>query len=167
MNRYDEGLFDLPAIRIVAGEYVVTSEDVVIVTLLGSCVAACIRDPITGIAGMNHFMLPSDASSGARRPDANYGVSSMRQLIDEMLERGANAASLQAKIFGGGDVTRRSRQTPVGGMNAEFAIEYLRANNIELLASDVRGTHPRKVFFVCRTGQVFVHYLREAAAETA
>ena len=60
MNRYYEPTFDLPAMRILPGEYFVTSQDMLIVTLLGSCVAACIRDRETGMVGMNHFMLPSD-----------------------------------------------------------------------------------------------------------
>ena len=167
MIRYDEELFGLPAIRIVAGEYAVTAEDVVMVTLLGSCVAACIRDPLSGVCGMNHFMLPSDSGTGSSRSGANYGLASMRRLLDDMIAAGANPACLQAKVFGGGDVSRHNRATGVGKMNVEFALEYLESRGIEILAADVRGTRPRKIFFVQRTGQVFVRYLNEYAMTRA
>jgi chemotaxis protein CheD len=159
MIRYHESMFDLPAVRIVAGESFVTGRDMVIVTLLGSCVAACIRDPVSGLIGMNHFMLPTD--SGLRsKSNGNYGIPAMNRLIGAVLERGANPATLEAKVFGGGVVTGERAFLDVGKMNAEFVVEYLKGKGIAVLAADLRGLQSRKVYFVQRTGRVHVHHLR-------
>lgn len=58
INRYWDSVHQAAAAKLLPGEYYVTVEDEIIVTVLGSCVSACIRDPIRGIGGMNHFMLP-------------------------------------------------------------------------------------------------------------
>jgi chemotaxis protein CheD len=160
MIRYREDLFDLPAVRIVAGEYFVTSQDMVIATLLGSCVAACVRDPHAGIVGMNHFMLPAgnEARSNA---GASYGIPAMNHLIDVMVKRGANPAALEAKVFGGGVVMGSASFLDVGRLNAEFVIEYLKERGIAVLAADLRGLGARKIYFVQRTGSVFVRHLTQ------
>jgi chemotaxis protein CheD len=157
--RYHESTFDLPAARIVAGESFVTANDMVIVTLLGSCVAACIRDPVSGVIGMNHFMLPTDGGLRSKS-NGSYGIPAMNSLIAAVLERGGNRATLEAKVFGGGIVNGTRAFLDVGKMNAEFVVEYLKENGIAVLAADLRGLRSRKIFFLQRTGRVYVHHLR-------
>jgi chemotaxis protein CheD len=160
MIRYHDDLFDLPGVRIVAGEFFATAQDMVLSTLLGSCVSACLRDPYTGIVGMNHFMLPEETMAHATRAGVSYGIPAMNRLVDAMAKHGANPATLEAKIFGGGVVTGANPVVDVGRMNAEFVVEYLKRRGIAVLAADLRGVCARKIFFVQRTGLVRVRYLR-------
>ncbi len=107
-NLYYDQSFDLNAVKILPGEYYVTARDMVLVTVLGTCVAACIRDRVSGIAGMNHFMLPSSRRDGGDPlgVPARYGVYAMGIMINELLKTGAKRNNLEAKVFGGGEVLR-------------------------------------------------------------
>jgi len=104
-NLYFDNNFNIQAVKLLPGEYFVTKEDMLLVTVLGSCVAACIRDRKNGIGGMNHFMLPDSGSSDTNspmNPSARYGVYAMEILINHLLKMGAHRANLEAKVFGGG-----------------------------------------------------------------
>lgn len=162
-NVYYDRTFDCDAAKILPGEYYYTCKDMVIVTVLGSCVSACIRDRVTGIGGMNHFMLP-DGGGDADSPvsaSMRYGTYAMEVLINDLLKAGAKRENLEAKVFGGGNVLRGFIAINVGERNAQFVRDYLRAENIRMVAEDLNDIYPRKVYFFPRSGKVLVKKLRQ------
>lgn len=159
-NRYFDRHFNCDAVKILPGEYYATTEDTVIVTVLGSCVAVCLRDPQKKIGGMNHFLLPSDGTSSTSFDSARYGVYAMELLINQMLKLGADRRRLEAKIFGGGNVLKGFTGFNVGERNAEFTMDYLRAEHIPVLASDLLDIYPRKVYFSPDSGIVNVRKIK-------
>jgi len=164
-NHYRDHHFDCIATKILPGEYYATVGSGVVVTVLGSCVAACIRDPVTGIGGMNHFLLPDDGTAELGT-SARYGACAMELLINELLSMGASRSRLQAKVFGGGNVIAGMVKNDVGRRNAEFVEQYLAREGIPILASDLMGSLPRKVYFFPDTGQVLVKKLQEVKNNT-
>jgi chemotaxis protein CheD len=160
---YYDRTFDCDAAKILPGEFYCTYKDMLIVTVLGSCVSACIRDRVSGIGGMNHFMLPDggDASDPLISASARYGTYAMEVLINELMKSGARRENLEAKVFGGGNVLRGLTALNVGERNAEFVRAYLKAEGIRVLAEDLNDIFPRKVYFFPRTGRVLVKKLRE------
>ena len=160
-NRYYDRHFERDAVKILPGEYFATQGDTMIVTVLGSCVSVCLRDPLTKIAGMNHFLLPTDGGSqDVLSESARYGVYAMDILINHLLKLGASRYRLEAKVFGGGNVLKGFTQTNVGERNAEFVVEYLHMENIPILASDLLDQYPRKVYFFPDTGKVLVRKIK-------
>ena len=161
-NVYYDRSFDCDAAKILPGEYYFTHKDMMIVTVLGSCVSACIRDRVSGIGGMNHFMLP-DSGDGDSPVSASmrYGTYAMEILINDVLKAGARRENLEAKVFGGGNVLRCFVAINVGERNARFVKEYLKAENIRVVAEDLNDVWPRKVYFFPRTGKVLVKKLKQ------
>jgi chemotaxis protein CheD len=160
-NIYFDRNFGVQAAKILPGEYYVSATDMVLVTVLGSCVSACIRDRTLGIGGMNHFMLPdsgTDASDVVSR-SARYGVYAMEILLNQLLKLGARRTSLEAKVFGGGNVLPGFVHANVGNRNAAFVKEFLALEKIPIIAQDLLDTHPRKVYFFAKTGRVLVKKL--------
>ncbi|KND58812.1 Chemotaxis protein CheD [Candidatus Paraburkholderia schumanniana] len=139
-----------------------TSEDMVLVTVLGSCVAACINDRTADIGGMNHFMLPDDGSdaSHATSDSMRYGAYAMEVLINELIKRGGRRERFEAKVFGGGAVLAGMTTINIGDRNSEFVRRYLALKKIRIVAEDLQGMHPLKVAFMPRSGQVMVKKLR-------
>ncbi|WP_420477243.1 chemoreceptor glutamine deamidase CheD [Noviherbaspirillum sp. ST9] len=162
-NVYYDRTFDCDAAKILPGEYYYTCKDMMIVTVLGSCVSACIRDRVTGIGGMNHFMLPDGGSDTDSPVSASmrYGTYAMEVLINDLLKAGARRENLEAKVFGGGNVLRGFIAINVGERNAQFVRDYLRAENIRVVAEDLNDIYPRKVYFFPRTGKVLVKKLKQ------
>ncbi len=158
-NLYYDRIFDCEAAKILPGEYYFTRKPMMIVTVLGSCVAACIRDRVSGIGGMNHFMLPDGESGGASASSMRYGSYAMEVLINQLLKAGARRENLEAKVFGGGNVLQGFTSINVGQRNARFVRDYLRDVNIRILAEDLNDIHPRKVYFFPETGKVLVKKL--------
>ena len=162
LARYFDKQFQLDAIKILPGQYHTAVGDVVIVTVLGSCVSACLWDPSTRIGGMNHFMLPGSGRAGAVSDPsgaARLGVYAMELLINQMLKLGARRNRLQAKVFGGGSVLDGMDALNIGNQNGAFVLEFLREEGIALAAQDLYDTCPRKVYFFPRTGKVMVKRL--------
>ena len=161
-NVYYDRTFDRDAAKILPGEYYFTSKDMMIVTVLGSCVSACLRDRVSGVGGMNHFMLP-DCGDGDSPVSASmrYGTYAMEVLINELLKAGARRENLEAKVFGGGNVLRGFVAINVGERNAQFVRSYLRTEGIRCVAEDLNDIHPRKVYFFPRTGKVLVKKLKQ------
>lgn len=161
-NVYYDRTFDRDAAKILPGEYYFTSKDMMIVTVLGSCVSACLRDRVSGVGGMNHFMLP-DSGDGDSPVSASmrYGTYAMEVLINELLKAGARRENLEAKVFGGGNVLRGFVAINVGERNAQFVRNYLRVEGIRCVAEDLNDIHPRKVYFFPRTGKVLVKKLKQ------
>jgi chemotaxis protein CheD len=160
-NIYFDRTFDRDTAKILPGEYYFTGKDMAIVTVLGSCVAACIRDRVTGVGGMNHFMLPGGDADSPVSASMRYGTYAMEVLINSLLKAGAKRENLEAKVFGGGNVLSNFIAINVGERNAQFVRNYLRAENIRTVAEDLNDIHPRKVYFFPRTGKVLVKKLKQ------
>ena len=142
-------------IKLFPGEFYVTSKtDEVLVTVLGSCVAACIRDPHAGVGGMNHFMLPQNRSGGWGNElrSARFGNFAMEKLINELIKAGASRERMEVKVFGGGNVTDTSNA--VGSDNAEFVLRYLEAEGLRCAAQDLGGVLPRRIHYYPENGRV-------------
>ena len=167
-NLYFDRTFNMQASKIVPGEYYVTRRDMVLVTVLGSCVAACIRDKTNGIGGMNHFMLPKSMGeqSGWISASARYGAYAMEVMINQILKQGAKRENLEAKVFGGGAVLKNMSSLNVGDDNAKFALDYLKKEKIPILAKDLLGDLPRKVYYFPKTGKVLVKKLQSLPNNT-
>ena len=152
-----DAFFKNDAVKILPGEYFVYREDILIMTTLGSCIAACLWDRQARVGGMNHFMLPDgDADSG------RYGSFAMELLINEMMKRGATRSTMEAKVFGGGQVVEGMNQMNIGERNNAFVIEYLKTERIPIMSKDVLGPHPRKVCFLPASGKAMVKRLAVA-----
>jgi len=154
--------FRRQSIKLLPNEYYVTGDDVMLTTVLGSCVSACIRDERAGVGGMNHFMLPDDdgqpASAAARAAPASmrYGSFALEVLINELLKLGARRERLEAKVFGGGAVLGNMTTLNIGDRNAAFVLRYLKAEDIRVAAQDLCGPHARRVSYFPRTGLALV-----------
>ncbi len=160
---YKDHHFQYDAVKVLPGEYFVSDEDLVIMTVLGSCIAACIWDGKVRAGGMNHFMLPDgDGLEGAGR----YGSYAMELLINEMLKKGARRESMQAKIFGGAQVMAGFTTMNVGERNTKFVLDYLATERIPVVSQDVLDIHPRKVCFFPVTGKALVKRLAHSHPET-
>jgi chemotaxis protein CheD len=152
---YFERDFARNAVKIMPGEFFVDRADVVISTVLGSCVSACMWDRREKIGGMNHFMLPG-ADSGAgdlTNASGRYGVFAMEQLINELIKRGARKSNLEAKVFGGGSVLRNFSTLNVGERNAGFVLDFLRTEGIRVVSQDLLDVYPRRVAFFPASGR--------------
>jgi len=158
--RYHDTRFQTMAAKLLPTQYLVVDDDMALTTILGSCVAACLRDPLLKIGGMNHFLLP-EGQVGDGAP-ARYGSYAMELLINDLLKRGANRSRLEAKVFGGANVLKGFTSNPVGTRNAEFVRQYLQAERIPVVAEDLCGIHPRKIWFFPATGRVVVQKLPHA-----
>jgi chemotaxis protein CheD len=134
--------------------YLTTRADEVIVTVLGSCVSACIRDVQTGVGGMNHFMLASDAAGqwGSDQQSTRYGNFAMEKLINELIKAGCPRERMEIKVFGGGNVTDTRNQ--IGTQNAEFVLRYLEDEGLSCAARDLGGSYPRRIQYFPATGRV-------------
>lgn len=161
-NHYFDRNFNTDAAKILPGEYYVTGRDMLLVTVLGSCVAACIRDPKTGIGGMNHFMLPE---GGSAADGGRYGSYAMELLINEMIKRGATRQTMEAKVFGGGAVISGMSSLNVGERNTHFVMDYLRTERITVVSKDVMDIYPRKVCFLPASGKAMVKRLASTNTE--
>ncbi|MXS81543.1 chemoreceptor glutamine deamidase CheD [Nitrosomonas oligotropha] len=161
-NLYFDKSFNNQAVKLLPGEYYVTDKDLLLVTVLGSCVAACIRDSYSGIGGMNHFMLP-DGGGDAGSPlnaSARYGTYAMEILINQLLKLGARRGNLEAKVFGGGNVLDGLTVANVGQRNADFVLKFLQTEKIKVVAQDLVDIFPRKVYFFPKSSKVMVKKLR-------
>ena len=160
---YKDHHFQYDAVKVLPGEYFVSTDDMVLMTVLGSCISACIWDGRVRAGGMNHFMLPDgDASDGFGR----YGSYAMELLINEMLKRGARRESMQAKVFGGAQVMAGFTSMNVGERNTKFVLDYLATERIPVVSQDVLDRHPRKVCFFPVTGKALVKRLAHTHPET-
>ena len=166
-NLYFDSSHNTDAAKILPGEYYATARDMVLVTVLGSCVCACIRDKVSGIGGMNHFMLPdSGQDQSPLGNSARYGTYAMEILINQLLKMGAKRSNFEAKVFGGGAVLRGFTVSNVGERNAEFVLHYLKTEQIRIAAQDLLDIYPRKVYFFPKTGLVRVKMLKEVHNDT-
>ena len=151
--------------KILPGEFYITRSDEAITTVLGSCISACIRDPLAGVGGMNHFMLPEDTTQGKSTwldSDAGlatrYGSFAMESLINGLLKLGARRERLEVKLFGGGHILNVG--IDVGERNIEFARRFVKTEGYVVAAEDVGLNVPRRVVYLPTSGKVRVKHLR-------
>jgi chemotaxis protein CheD len=152
-------------VKILPGEYYVSRTEEAISTVLGSCVSACVCDPTRGLGGMNHFMLPEDATVGPNDwldPQVGlatrYGSYAMESLINDLLKLGAARERLEIKLFGGGRIL--AAMTDVGGRNIKFIRDYMTLEGYQVAAEDLGGTQPRKVVYFPTSGRARLRKLR-------
>lgn len=154
-------------VHIIQGEYNVSDDPgVVLTTLLGSCVAACLRDPVAGVGGINHFLLPGQEDGAQRSADETYGVHLMELLVNGLLRRGARRERLEGKLFGG--ARTMDGLADIGARNAAFAERFLRHEGIRMSGGSLRGEHGRRIQFWPVSGrarQAFLTPMQTPAAE--
>ncbi|WP_434633744.1 chemoreceptor glutamine deamidase CheD [Chromobacterium sp. CV08] len=164
-HQYFDKHFQMTAVKVFPGEFHATDQPRMLVTLLGSCVAVCLSDRISGVAGMNHFLLPEGSLDlGAGTSAARFGVNAMELLITDMQKLGAMRHRLEAKIFGAGNVLDGMTVVNVGERNTNFIRGYLANEQIPVLAEDLLGDCARKVYFFTNTGKVLIKKLKRSSS---
>ncbi len=160
----------MPKFVITPGEQRAGTGTFLVSTLLGSCVAACLYDPVAKVAGMNHFLLANKRYAKERPLNiteaGRYGMHAMELLINEMTRLGAQKKRMRAKAFGGGavlDVVGKDNFLCVGDVNARFIREYLASEGIPLEASDLGGELGRVIRFRTDTYAVYQRYIKKAS----
>ena len=146
--------FENDAVKVLPGQFFVHHEDLLIMTTLGSCIAACLWDRERKVGGMNHFLLPEAA-----------GAYAMELLINELIKRGASRSTLEAKVFGGGAVISGMTSLNVGERNTQFVLDYLKTERIAVVNKDVLDIYPRKVCFLPASGRAMVKRLAPSHPE--
>ena len=170
IRRYWDPLHETFAAKLLPGEYYVTTQAEMICTVLGSCVSACVRDRVTGIGGMNHFMLPLDRSQGESAwseldsAATRYGNVAMERLINDLLKAGASRRELEFKLVGGGKVL--AAMTDVGQANIDFVRSYMQTEGYRVAGEDLGDVYPRKVHFYPDSGRVRVKKLLATRNDT-
>ena len=170
VSRYWDRSLDTVAAKILPGEFYVTAQDEVIVTVLGSCVSACIRDCVFGVGGMNHFMLPLQGPDGGSWETkgvglaTRYGNHAMEHLVNEILKNGGMRKNLEIKVFGGGKIL--SQMTDIGEKNIQFVLDYIQTEGLVLLNQDLGDIYPRKVQYHPKSGKVRIKKLRSLHNDT-
>jgi len=146
--------------HLIQGEHLVVDDpDTVVTTILGSCVSACLRDPVMGIGGMNHFLLPGRSETEG----VQYGAYAMEVLINALLKRGARRDRLEAKLFGGARMVQGL--TDIGAQNARFARTFLEHEGIAFLGGSLGGASARRLLYWPVSGVARQHRLAVATSE--
>ena len=158
---YFDPYFETDAVKILPGEFYVTQQNLLLVTVLGSCVAACLRDKSLSLGGICHFMLPTaQYDRDLVGCSVRYGSHALEVLINELLKRGAKRENLEAKVFGGGNVLAADGSQVIGERNADFLLSYLEAEAIPIVSQSLLGAYPQKVYFFPASGRVLVKKLK-------
>ncbi len=164
---YFDKKFGCKGLRVRPGEYKVSRDkDMMLVTILGSCVAACIRDPFLGIGGMNHFLLPEsngNSFGGVADEGTRYGNHAMELLINDLLKLGCKKERFEVKVFGGAHVGNMN--VSVGQDNSDFIMQYIEQEVLNLVSHDLGGNRARKIHFFPETGRV-ARFLFQATSQS-
>jgi chemotaxis protein CheD len=145
------------------GEFYASNAPIIINTLLGSCVAVCLFDPIRQIGGMNHILMPGKADLRNFDTSASYGINAMELLINRIMVLGGNRRHLVAKVFGGANVIPTiSEENGMGRKNEAFVVEFLQIEKIKIISQDLGGNQSRRIYFHTDTGDVFLRRIRFA-----
>jgi chemotaxis protein CheD len=152
---YYDPLFRTHAVRVNPGEYHATTKNIALVTLLGSCVSVCLRDPETKVGGMNHFLLPGYPGGRDDLAETAYGEVAIDALTRRLVSMGASSGRFVAKVFGGARLYGDSI-VDVGKRNADFVLAALHARGVPILHQDLYATNPRRLYFFPATGDCYV-----------
>jgi chemotaxis protein CheD len=159
-KRFFDPKFKAYSSVVLPGEFATTNQsDHMLVTVLGSCIAACIRDPDIQIGGVNHFLLAEPKSAHDTPVSNRYGCYAMECLINEIIKAGGRRDRLEIKLFGGASLFESSLN--IGGKNSEFAINYLKREGFKIAACDVGGERPRRIHYFPSTGQVMRQMIQQ------
>lgn len=168
VRRMRDSRFPHEIASILPGEYFVSREPMVVYTVLGSCISACVRDPIAGVGGMNHFMLPAptehqtgDAWGGE---SARYGSFAMEQLINGILKRGGQKDRLEVKLFGAGKIYEGN--IDVGARNTEWVLNYVKTERLSVVGRDLGDVYPRKIYYFTDSGRVLMKRIQRIKNQT-
>ena len=154
-RRFFDAATSMWTVKVFPGEFYVTQKaDEVLLTVLGSCVSACIRDSVAGVGGMNHFMLPHHESGtwGDDLKSTRFGNFAMEKLINELIKAGCARERMEIKVFGGGNVTDTGNA--IGSENSQFVLDYLKAEGLRCAAQDLGGSLPRRILYYPTAGRV-------------
>jgi len=151
------------AVKVLPGEFFVHADDILVLTTLGSCIAACLWDRERRVGGLNHFMLPD---AGGAADSGRYGAYAMEVLINELIKLGASRTTMEAKVFGGGAVIGGMNSLNVGERNTRFVLDYLKTERIDVVSKDVLDVYPRKVCFLPASGKAMVKRLATTNSDT-
>jgi len=155
-------------VKVGPGEHFVTDRaEIAIATVLGSCVSACIRDPVARVGGLNHFMLPesNDGYWGRAAASLRYGNFAMERLVNDILIRGGQRGRLEIKLFGGGCLAADMGR--IGERNADFVERYLREEGMVPLVRQLRGKSARRLVYFATEGRCFMQEMRDEAPRIA
>ncbi len=145
------------AVKVKPGEYYIADQDMVITTVLGSCVSACIVDPKLKLGGLNHFMLPSGSADEDISRSSRYGLFAMEQLINEMMKHGCDRDRMEVKLTGGGNMM--TGISNIGQQNIDFILKYIEDEDLNLIAKDLGGDQARRVVYFPTEGRMLVNKL--------
>ncbi|MEK7351868.1 MAG: chemoreceptor glutamine deamidase CheD [Nitrospirota bacterium] len=166
IRRMRDNRFPHEIASILPGEFFVSREPMVVYTVLGSCISACIRDPIVGVGGMNHFMLPEpkETAHDSWGESTRYGSYAMESLINEILKRGGLKRRLEIKLFGAGKIYEGN--IDVGANNAKWVIGYLKSEGLAAIKTDLGDVFPRKVYYFTDSGRVLMKRIERVKNQT-
>jgi chemotaxis protein CheD len=151
---------------ILPGEFFVSATPMIVYTVLGSCISACIRDPVISVGGMNHFMLPKPSGGGSDSwgESTRYGSYAMESLINEILKQGGMKSRLEVKLFGAGKIYEG--KIDVGARNAEWVLGFLKMEGLVPIKTDLGDVYPRKVYYFTQSGQVLMKRIEQLKNQT-
>ncbi len=166
IRRMQDHRFPHEIAAILPGEFFVSAEPMIVYTVLGSCVSACIRDPLAGVGGMNHFMLPQpkNASTDSWGESTRYGSYAMESLINDILKRGGVKSRLEVKLFGAGRIY--DGNIDVGARNAEWVLEYIKTEGLTACKTDLGDILPRKIYYFTESGRVLMKKIENVKNDT-
>ncbi len=166
IRRMHDHRFPHDIAAILPGEYFVSDQPMIVYTVLGSCVSACIRDPLVGVGGMNHFMLPKPKEAGTDSwgESTRYGSYAMESLINEILKRGGVKSRLEIKLFGAGRIYEGN--IDVGARNAEWVLEYIKTEGLKACKTDLGDILPRKIYYFTESGRVLMKKIEKVKNNT-
>ncbi len=162
-----DGRFPHKVAQVLPGDFYASKAPMVVYTVLGSCISACILDPVSKVGGMNHFMLPAPKGDGRHDSwgeSARYGSYAMEMLINTIMKLGGCKDRLEVKIFGGAKLFESSRN--VGENNIEWAINYIETEGLNLLKQDTGDLYPRKIYYFTETGRVLMKKIKRMRNST-
>jgi chemotaxis protein CheD len=163
IRRYYDSAESAWVAQVLPGDYYVTVAPELITTVLGSCVSSCVRDPVIGIAGLNHFMLPGQTGGSFQTGEAlRYGCFAVERLLNELVKHGALRERLEIKVFGGGKVI--AGMSDIGRKNIDFIHEYFETEGLRIAAEDTGGTWARRVRYHASTGRTMIQRLETQEA---
>ena len=158
-DRYYDQMTENTVIKLYSGGYYASrSKGEMVVTILGSCIACCLYDPMNKVGGINHFLVPGIDNVHTNDASARYGINAMELVINDMVKIGAQKKHMVAKIFGGSNMIDISSK--IGEKNISFVKDFLQNEGIDITASDVGGSCPRRVHFEPNTGKVKIRKLK-------
>jgi chemotaxis protein CheD len=156
IRRMRDDRFPHEIASILPGEFFVSREPMIVYTVLGSCISACIRDPVAGVGGMNHFMLPEpkEKAHDSWGESTRYGSYAMESLINEIIKQGGLKSRLELKLFGAGKIY--DGQMDVGARNSEWVLNYARTEGLSVAGHDLGDVYPRKIYYFTESGRVLM-----------